>query len=232
MYWCTQNFCRIGTNAYITRSIYRKEHAQDVIETTGSEVVGGANAAGAVGAGSGSSSNGKGASGRGSNKNGSGAAASKGSNGSDKPSGPGQEREEPDGSSQDIGSGFDERDRVEPDDGAARSIAAVPGSPEAVPRHRRSEERRGVGRNRPPPPSTRHASWHWISSAWTPTRQSSRRSRSRVAVSSVAHVEQPEFGARAVPKAPPAKRRSVDDAPRSPRDGGADAGEQRRQLPR
>jgi YidC/Oxa1 family membrane protein insertase len=35
LYWCTQNFCRIGTNAYITRSIYRKEHAADaVVDTT------------------------------------------------------------------------------------------------------------------------------------------------------------------------------------------------------
>jgi YidC/Oxa1 family membrane protein insertase len=25
VYWCTQNFCRIGTNAYITRSIYAKQ---------------------------------------------------------------------------------------------------------------------------------------------------------------------------------------------------------------
>jgi YidC/Oxa1 family membrane protein insertase len=37
LYWCTQNFCRIGTNAYITRSVYRKEHARDAIETTGVE---------------------------------------------------------------------------------------------------------------------------------------------------------------------------------------------------
>ena len=37
LYWATQNFCRIGTNAYITRSVYRKEHANDPIETTGSE---------------------------------------------------------------------------------------------------------------------------------------------------------------------------------------------------
>lgn len=38
LYWCTQNFCRIGTNAYITRSLYRKEHAEDAaIETTGKE---------------------------------------------------------------------------------------------------------------------------------------------------------------------------------------------------
>jgi YidC/Oxa1 family membrane protein insertase len=38
LYWCTQNFCRIGTNAYITRSVYRKEHADDeVIDVTGKE---------------------------------------------------------------------------------------------------------------------------------------------------------------------------------------------------
>ncbi|MFM7069632.1 MAG: YidC/Oxa1 family membrane protein insertase [Actinomycetes bacterium] len=37
LYWCTQNFCRIGTNAYITRSLYRKEH-QGVVETTATEV--------------------------------------------------------------------------------------------------------------------------------------------------------------------------------------------------
>lgn len=36
LYWCTQNFCRIGTNAYITRSIYQKEHA-GVVETTATE---------------------------------------------------------------------------------------------------------------------------------------------------------------------------------------------------
>jgi len=33
LYWCTQNFCRIGTNAYITRSLFKKEHA-GAIETT------------------------------------------------------------------------------------------------------------------------------------------------------------------------------------------------------
>lgn len=37
LYWCTQNFCRIGTNAYITRSVYRKEHENDPIEATASE---------------------------------------------------------------------------------------------------------------------------------------------------------------------------------------------------
>jgi YidC/Oxa1 family membrane protein insertase len=38
LYWCTQNLCRIGTNAYITRSIYHKEHARaEVIETTGKQ---------------------------------------------------------------------------------------------------------------------------------------------------------------------------------------------------
>ena len=41
LYWCTQNFCRIGTNAYITRSVYRKEHADDPIEVTASEKSGG-----------------------------------------------------------------------------------------------------------------------------------------------------------------------------------------------
>ncbi len=42
LYWCTQNLCRIGTNAYITRSIYAKEHSDDVIETTGTEKKNGA----------------------------------------------------------------------------------------------------------------------------------------------------------------------------------------------
>ena len=37
LYWCTQNLCRIGTNAYITRSVYKKEHANDPIETTAKE---------------------------------------------------------------------------------------------------------------------------------------------------------------------------------------------------
>lgn len=36
LYWCTQNLCRIGTNAYITHSIYRKEHSGEV-ETTATE---------------------------------------------------------------------------------------------------------------------------------------------------------------------------------------------------
>jgi YidC/Oxa1 family membrane protein insertase len=37
LYWCTQNLCRIGTNAYITRSLYKKEHEHDaeVIEVSG-----------------------------------------------------------------------------------------------------------------------------------------------------------------------------------------------------
>ena len=34
LYWSTQNFCRIGTNAYITRSVYRKEHSDRPIEAT------------------------------------------------------------------------------------------------------------------------------------------------------------------------------------------------------
>jgi len=37
LYWATQNICRIGTNAYITRSVYRKEHEKGPIETTGTE---------------------------------------------------------------------------------------------------------------------------------------------------------------------------------------------------
>lgn len=36
LYWCTQNVCRIGTNAYITRSVYRKEH-QPIVEATATE---------------------------------------------------------------------------------------------------------------------------------------------------------------------------------------------------
>lgn len=36
LYWCTQNLCRIVTNSYITRSIYRQEQG-DAIETTGTE---------------------------------------------------------------------------------------------------------------------------------------------------------------------------------------------------
>ncbi len=35
LYWSTQNLCRIGTNAYITRNLYKKEHRDEVIETTG-----------------------------------------------------------------------------------------------------------------------------------------------------------------------------------------------------
>lgn len=41
LYWCTQNFCRIGTNAYITRSVYRKEHAKEPIEASATEKSGG-----------------------------------------------------------------------------------------------------------------------------------------------------------------------------------------------
>jgi YidC/Oxa1 family membrane protein insertase len=37
LYWCTQNVCRIGTNAYITRSVYRKEHERQPIETTATD---------------------------------------------------------------------------------------------------------------------------------------------------------------------------------------------------
>jgi YidC/Oxa1 family membrane protein insertase len=65
LYWCTQNFCRIGTNAYITRSVYRKEHEGDAaIEASASEKVtakkakGLASGASKNGNGNGSSSNG------------------------------------------------------------------------------------------------------------------------------------------------------------------------------
>ena len=37
LYWCTQNFCRMATNAYITKSLYRKDHANGVIEATATE---------------------------------------------------------------------------------------------------------------------------------------------------------------------------------------------------
>jgi YidC/Oxa1 family membrane protein insertase len=63
LYWCTQNFCRIGTNAYITRSVYRKEHEGDAaIEASASEKVTAKKskglASGATKNGNGSSSNG------------------------------------------------------------------------------------------------------------------------------------------------------------------------------
>ncbi len=38
LYWCTQNLCRIGTNAYITRSLYKQEHDEDAaIEAAATE---------------------------------------------------------------------------------------------------------------------------------------------------------------------------------------------------
>jgi len=37
LYWCTQNLCRIGTNHYITRSVYAKAHADGPIEATATE---------------------------------------------------------------------------------------------------------------------------------------------------------------------------------------------------
>jgi YidC/Oxa1 family membrane protein insertase len=77
LYWCTQNFCRIGTNAYITRSVYRKEHQEDeAIEASATEKA--AKKAKSVGTGS-SSKNG-------SSKNGSGGGAEKAA----KPSTPGK----------------------------------------------------------------------------------------------------------------------------------------------
>jgi len=37
LYWCTQNFCRIATNSYITRSVYRKEHEKNPIDVSSKE---------------------------------------------------------------------------------------------------------------------------------------------------------------------------------------------------
>lgn len=37
LYWCTQNLCRIGTNQYITHSIYSKAKSEGAIEATGRE---------------------------------------------------------------------------------------------------------------------------------------------------------------------------------------------------
>lgn len=77
LYWCTQNFCRIGTNAYITRSVYRKEHQEDeAIEASATEKA--AKKAKSVGT-AGSSKNG-------SSKNGSGDSSDKAA----KPSTPGK----------------------------------------------------------------------------------------------------------------------------------------------
>lgn len=45
LYWCTQNLCRIGTNAYITRSIYHKEHQNEAIEASATEKATGSKAA-------------------------------------------------------------------------------------------------------------------------------------------------------------------------------------------
>jgi YidC/Oxa1 family membrane protein insertase len=37
LYWCTQNVCRIGTNHYITRTVYSKEKAKGPIEARATE---------------------------------------------------------------------------------------------------------------------------------------------------------------------------------------------------
>jgi YidC/Oxa1 family membrane protein insertase len=80
LYWCTQNFCRIGTNAYITRSVYRKEHQEDAaIEASATEKTGGGKKAKALAA--------DGAGKNGSSKNGSG---KNGTKDSQKPSTPGK----------------------------------------------------------------------------------------------------------------------------------------------
>jgi len=88
VYWCTQNLCRIGTNAYITRSIYGKEQAapaggkgsDDEPPSKGSKRSAGPDQSGSNGKGSGGKgSGGTAASGKESNGKGS---TSKGSNGS------------------------------------------------------------------------------------------------------------------------------------------------------
>jgi len=94
LYWCTQNLCRIGTNAYITRSIYRKEHSSGPIDTTATEVSSGSKktVSSGVGAKNGSGKNGNSGSQTkkvGSGKNGNGSAASKKSSSSDEPRTPG-----------------------------------------------------------------------------------------------------------------------------------------------
>ncbi|UDY34348.1 YidC/Oxa1 family membrane protein insertase [Dermatobacter hominis] len=82
LYWATQNLCRIGTNAYITRSVYRKEHEKAPIETTAKEKVGkgkgGADeddGSSGVGKGGSAKSSGKGAGGKGTAAIGKGAGA-------------------------------------------------------------------------------------------------------------------------------------------------------------
>jgi YidC/Oxa1 family membrane protein insertase len=76
LYWCTQNFCRIGTNAYITHNLYKKEHENDaVIEATGKQKDSGkANKEVAPAT---DTTKGKGATSDGSGSNGSGASSSK-----------------------------------------------------------------------------------------------------------------------------------------------------------
>jgi len=111
LYWCTQNLCRIGTNHYITRSVYAKAKAADgAIETTGTEK--GSSSKGSKPSGNGANdSDGGGSSGAmgglkalfggsaaaGSSNGGGKGSASSGSNGSnksnkgtEKPSGPGK----------------------------------------------------------------------------------------------------------------------------------------------
>jgi YidC/Oxa1 family membrane protein insertase len=67
LYWCTQNFCRIGTNAYITRSVYRKEHPDHAIEASSKEKDTSSAKKAAIGGSKGSSANGKSNNGKSSN---------------------------------------------------------------------------------------------------------------------------------------------------------------------
>ena len=91
LYWCTQNLCRIGTNSYITHSVYKKEHADGPIDTTAKETSGPSSGAKkSVTSGSaGKNGNGSQAKKVGSGKNGNGSKSPKGSSTADEPRTPG-----------------------------------------------------------------------------------------------------------------------------------------------
>lgn len=95
LYWATQNLCRIGTNAYITRSVYGKDHPKGPIEATSTDTTKGGSGKGgssksgsgkggstkAVGTGKGGSTKGGSSksTGKGSSANGNGSTKSNGS---------------------------------------------------------------------------------------------------------------------------------------------------------
>lgn len=76
LYWCTQNLCRIGTNHYITKSVYAKEHearasaeveraARKDSKDKSTEITGGTGKGGTGKGGAGKGGNGKGDNGKG-----------------------------------------------------------------------------------------------------------------------------------------------------------------------